>query len=260
MTPPSQHFNSNGLTPHDIESLERATVDAVAPPHTQEIDGWLLPMDHATIGRARSAVPLRHAGLDPQALRSIASAYRQWGIPARFRIADRPGLDTIQERLYEMGYTPEQPTLVQTGTVASLLALPVVGSATVESSPSDQWAAVYTAPGFDPVDGANRVQALSRSLYTVYASVHRDGQALAAGTASLSQTWASIHGMRTVPGARGRGLASQVLRALAEAAAQRGFKRVFLQVEENNRAALALYARAGFATAWRYRYWRDSCC
>jgi ribosomal protein S18 acetylase RimI-like enzyme len=30
---------------------------------------------------------------------------------------------------------------------------------------------------------------------------------------------------------------------------------MFLQVEESN-AARRLYERAGFATAWRYRYWR----
>jgi len=28
-------------------------------------------------------------------------------------------------------------------------------------------------------------------------------------------------------------------------------------VEEGNAAALALYGRAGFTTAWRYHYWRQ---
>ena len=33
-------------------------------------------------------------------------------------------------------------------------------------------------------------------------------------------------------------------------------ERVFLQVEDDNQAALTLYRRAGFSTAWRYHYWR----
>ena len=129
--------------------------------------------------------------------------------------------------------------------------------ATVHDTPTQSWAAVYLAEGFDPVDGAHRIQALSRSPHVVYACVEESGQAVAAGTASLSQGWASIHGMRTLPQARKRGLAARVLAGLADAAQTRQLERVFLQVEESNTAALALYARAGFTTAWRYHYWRS---
>jgi hypothetical protein len=44
----------------DIESLERATLDAVAPETVESLPGWLFPIDRTTIGRAISAVPLRH--------------------------------------------------------------------------------------------------------------------------------------------------------------------------------------------------------
>ena len=239
-----------------IASLERATLDAVAPLEIQEVADWLLPLDRSTIGRAKSAVPLRHDGLTADALNRIETIYHDWGIDARFRVADVPGLDPIHQRLRAMGYAPDQPTLVQVGTVSALLALPVTALAAVDTRPNERWAAVYTAPGFDAVDGAHRVQALSRSAHVVYAYVQRDGASLAAGTASLSQGWASIHGMRTAPAARGQGLASQILRGLAIVAAERGLERVFLQVEEDNTAALALYARAGFQTVWRYHYWR----
>jgi N-acetylglutamate synthase len=62
--------------------------------------------------------------------------------------------------------------------------------------------------------------------------------------------------MRTAAGQRGRGLAGCVLAALAGVAIERGITQVFLQVEEANTAAQALYLRAGFQTAWRYHYWR----
>ncbi|MBW8722896.1 MAG: GNAT family N-acetyltransferase, partial [Polaromonas sp.] len=48
------------MTSSDIETIERATIAAVSPEIVEEFDGWLLPFDSGTVGRARSAVPLRH--------------------------------------------------------------------------------------------------------------------------------------------------------------------------------------------------------
>lgn len=244
------------LTDHQIATLERATLDAVAPAAVQEFDGWLLPFDDSTISRAKSAVPLRHHGMDIAQLGTIEALYAARGLQAAFRIADVPGLDEVQLALGRMGYRAQQPTLVQIGTLAHMRAFCTAQPAGVGATATPQWAAVYVAEGFDPVDGAHRVQALSRSAHVVYACVEEDGRPLAAGTAAMSHGWASIHGMRTVVQQRGRGLAARILGGLADAATARALDQVFLQVEEGNAAARALYQRAGFATAWRYHYWR----
>jgi len=67
-----------------------------------------------------------------------------------------------------------------------------------------------------------------------------------------------VHGMRTDAAQRGHGLAGRVLAGLARVALERGFDKVFLQVEAQNDPALALYRRAGFETRWQYRYWQPS--
>ncbi len=240
----------------DIASLERATLDAVAPPARQEMDGWLLPFDQSTIGRATSAVPLRHCDLDSQHIAAIEGLYAARGLQAAFRVADVSGLAGIHAVLAQRGYQAQQPTLVQVGGVQSMRAVCQLEPAVVHAQPDAAWSSVYLAEGFDPVDGAHRVQALSRSAHAVYACVVDGDRSVAAGTASMSQGWCSIHGMRTLPAQRGRGLAGRILAGLADDAAARQLTRVFLQVEEGNDAALALYRRAGFATAWRYHYWR----
>jgi len=48
------------MTELDVESVERATVAAVAPREVEELPGWLVAYDSVTVNRARSAVPLRH--------------------------------------------------------------------------------------------------------------------------------------------------------------------------------------------------------
>ena len=133
--------DSPTLSDADIASLERATLDAVAPLEVQEMQDWLLPLDRSTIGRAKSAVPLRHAGLSVDALDSIETAYLNWGIEARFRLADVPGLNNIHHGLRAKGYGPERPTLVQVGSVSALLALTATSTAEVGTSPSARWAA-----------------------------------------------------------------------------------------------------------------------
>lgn len=250
------HTTHRPLEDHDIASLERATLDAVAPPAAQEIEGWLLPFDNSTIGRAKSAVPLRHSRIDGQDIATIETLYAERGLPAAYRVADVPGLASVHAELARRGYQALQPTLVQVGRVQAMRALCRDLPARVSASPVAAWSSVYLAEGFDPVDGAHRVQALSRSPHIVYACVEEDDQSVAAGTAAFSQGWCSIHGMRTLPAYRGRGLATRVLAGLADCATARALERVFLQVEEGNAPALALYSRAGFATAWRYHYWR----
>ncbi len=243
-------------SPADVASIERATLDAVCPAEVHEIPGWLLPYDPLPVGRAQSAVPLAHTPLSQPDLLQIEAHYQQRHRPTVFRLPESLITPDIGDALHAMGYAGEHGVLVQVAKLTGLLRLAPIDAATLSAAPSAPWASVYTANGFDPVDGAHRVQLLSRSRHVVYACVSEGGQALAAGTGSISHGWLSIHGMRTAPGAQGRGLASRILAGLAAHSAAQGVHRVFLQVEDDNVVAQGLYRKAGFATAWRYHYWR----
>jgi ribosomal protein S18 acetylase RimI-like enzyme len=235
-----------------IETIERATVEGVAPSQTLEIDGWLVPMDQGSIGRAKSATPLSHH-LDAKGLSAIEAAYWTEGLSPAFRVAEVPGLLGVREALTTRGYVSFQPTLMKVGDVARLATFRDVAGE-VLARPDDAWRATFAGEGFDPVDAASRVAAFSRSPDVLFGAAREDGRILAVGVVTFAHGWAGIHGMRTVASARGRGLASQVLTALGRAAVQRGIDRVFLQVEEPN-PARSLYRKAGFVRAWTYRYW-----
>jgi GNAT superfamily N-acetyltransferase len=241
------------VDPEEIAILERDTVVAVAPPQTQEIGGWLAPFDDGTIGRAKSAVPLRH-DLGPGAIGEIVAAYRERGLGPSFRIADVASLEAVQAELARRGFTARQPTIFKTGTTAQLAALSK-GSAEILTTPDEAWSAVFLGEGFDSVDGGHRVAALTRSPDAIYGAAGEDGETRAVGVMSFGESWAGIHGMRTAPAHRGRGYASAILAALGRAAQARGFERVFLQVEEAN-PARRIYRAAGFRPVWSYRYWR----
>lgn len=241
------------LEPADIESLERATVAAVAPPEVLEIGGWLVPLDDGTIGRAKSAVPMRH-DLDDSALDAVETAYRERGLKAAFRLAEAPGLRAVTSEVARRGYRSEQPTLVMTA-LADRVAQLAAPFADLLDHPDEAWGQVFLGEGFDPVDGAHRVKRLTDSPDALYGAVREGGRTVAVGVVSFGYGWAGIHGMRTSLDRRGAGLASRLLALFGAAAEARQVGRIFLQVEEGN-PAQNLYRRAGFDEAWRYRYWR----
>lgn len=246
------------LTAADIEAIERATLQAVAPEVVESLAGWLLPMDRGTVGRARSAVPLHHGMNDPELLPTLLERYAASGFEPRLRLPDLPSFQPWFEALTQRAWRREQPALTMMGEVQHLLALPAGPPADLDIKPDAEWMAMFLGEGLDPADGAGRSRSLGRATGTLFASVREQGQTVACGAASFSHGWLGVHGMRTVAARRGQGLAGRVLQAMAAEAARRGLSGVFLQVDASNLPALALYRRAGFTVAWPYAYWRPS--
>ena len=241
----------------DPDSLERATVQAVSPERLDDtLPGWLLPMDHGTVGRARCAVPLSHDGADPAVVPQVVQRYTDAGFVPAWRLPDLPGFDALGAALRAEGWRCEQPTLTQVAPLVPLRALAEPVDVVLRPQADADWLTMFLGEGLDPVDGAHRSRALARASGTLFVSALRDGATVACGAASLSHGWLGVHGMRTAAAWRGRGLAAQVMTAMARAAAERGIHRTFLQVDAGNAAAQSLYRRAGYVTAWRYAYWR----
>lgn len=246
------------LSSTDIESLERATLQAVAPELVQELPGWLLPMDHGTVGRAHSAVPTAHGSIDPEAANRIVAAYEAKGFRPVFRVPDLPAFDPFRARLKAMCFKGDMPTLTQVGALESVVAaLSHLGTegVSLEERPDAAWMAMFLGEGFDPVDGASRAASLARAKGTRYVSHREGGQTLACAAASFGHGWLGLHGLRTEVGQRGRGLAGRVLLAMALEAQAQGLERMYLQVHASSTSALALYRRVGLDTAWSYSYW-----
>jgi GNAT superfamily N-acetyltransferase len=240
----------------DVESLERATLAALPPQQLVELGGWLLALDDGTVGRAHSAAPLQHRSADVEVLPAIEARYASRGLQAVFRLPQLGAFDAVRAALAARGWRAGQPTFTLAGPLDGLALLAEPEGVALDPSLHAGWGAAFMGQGFDPVDGASRFAILRRGRDSVFASVRLDGQVAAVGLGCFSQGWCGIHGMRTVPGFRGRGLASRVLAALGREALRRGLRRVFLQVEQGNETALRLYRKAALAPAWGYEYWR----
>jgi ribosomal protein S18 acetylase RimI-like enzyme len=84
--------------------------------------------------------------------------------------------------------------------------------------------------------------------------VAKDGEPAAVGLGVAERGWLGIFCVITFSKFRRQGLASQVMRGLAEWGKTVEVEQVYLQVMENNPPALAMYENQGFKKLYSYWY------
>ena len=238
----------------DVVAIELAANDAWPAPVQARLGSWILRSGQGWTGRANSALAVG----DPDrpldaAIDAVVDWYAHRGRPALIN-APMPLAAPVNHALDQRGWGSRPLTLLQTAPLLTGLPerrdLPPVELA---DSPSDEWYAMVAEHKGTLPEAAVRI--LTGVPETVFAHVH-DGTgtlvAVARGTVTGPDRWHGIGLLQTAPSVRRRGLAQHVLRAMAQWAAQRGSTRSFLQVEERNTAAVALYQRLGFSTHHTY--------
>jgi GNAT superfamily N-acetyltransferase len=266
-----------------MADLERAAAEHWQAADRAALGDWLLRAAGGFTGRANSALPLGDPGMPlGAAVDAVTAWYRSRDLPAMIVVprplalagtsagasaggasADGPPRDPLDDLLAARGWTIRSGTaVVMTAAIADLphraAGAPDTGAldagATVEmaSEPGADWLSIYRYRGQSLPDDA--LNLLLSASWQAFATVLRDGQAVAVGRVSVAAGWAGITAVEVAADHRRGGLGTALTVALAGAAAERGVDRVFLQVEDSNSAARALYARCGFADVYSYHY------
>ena len=245
-----------------VSAFERMAARHWQATEQAHLGGWLLRAAGGFTGRANSALPLGEPGMPTErAVDEVEAWYRQRGLKPMIVIAtglnaDRSALDHLLAR---RGWPKRQaPALVMTASTVVVTGhrRPVAPSRADElffaAEPDEDWLAAYRYRGQQlPADA---LPVLLSAPAQVFASVRRDGHTVATGRLSLADGWGGLTAIKVDPACRRAGLGIAVTAALAARAAARGAERIFLQVEEDNAAARALYARCGFVGRHRYHY------
>ncbi len=257
------------ITDADIAALDRVGALTWPGTETEPLGDWLLRAAAGFTGRANSALTAGDPGVPlPEAAARIRRWYTARGLTPMASVsypASHPERNPVDQFLAGQGWTLRDEASVIVMTQSSTAASPAAAlPVRLDDQPGDDWLALYHFRGQPDLPPVART-ILTSAPWQVFASA-RDGDRTVAigrvagtgsnvaGTGSNGAHWAGLTAIEVDPDYRRRGLAAAVTTALIAQAAQRGARRVFLQVEDGNQAALALYRRLGFTTHHAYHY------
>ncbi|MEV5818267.1 GNAT family N-acetyltransferase [Micromonospora harpali] len=271
-----------------VVALELASDEAWPAPTRGRLGDWLLRSAEGWTGRANSALPVGDPDRPlPAALDAVERWYADLGQPALVN-TPLPLAAPVGAELDARGWTSRPLTLVQTAPLAPLRAGPPPGRpdtppdqvdappgrhgevgpgagtrpaapgraglppVELAAAPSDDWLAVAAGRKGGLPDAARHV--LTAVGQVRFAHVYADGVLLAVGRGTVTGDgrWLGLSLIEALPHARRQGLATHVIRALADWGAALGASGAFLQVEQRNTPAVTLYRRLGFTTHHTY--------
>jgi ribosomal protein S18 acetylase RimI-like enzyme len=246
-----------------IDELERVAADGWQATEQVALGDWLLRAAGGFTGRANSALAVGDPGLPlPLAIDHVRQWYQARGLPAMVAVGyplDQPEDNPVDIYLAEAGWSVHHGAIAMTtaadaGAAEAGAAGPPDGPVRIEvaDEPGDGWLDLYRYRGGVPPPISRRL--LVSAPWQAFASVRLAGETVAIGRVAAARGWAGLTAVEVHPGHRRRGLGRVITAALVRAAADRGRNGIYLQVEDTNLAARALYQGMGFADHHGYHY------
>lgn len=247
-------------------ALQRVMTGAWPPVETEALGEWLLRAGHGFTGRANSALAVGDPGLPlHEALAQVRRWYAARGLVASLVVAGPPELDLAGDPVASLalvsGWRDRVVTLTLTAPADQVAggpsaAAPTGSEVTVTPCMDDGWFEALTR--YRAANRAAVSAVLHGSPEQRFVTERVGEQVVGIGRLGVSDGWGGIGAMWVDPAHRRQGVAGRLLNTLAQQARGLGVAWLHLQTDSDNAAALAVYARAGFATHHGYVYLTDS--
>jgi ribosomal protein S18 acetylase RimI-like enzyme len=219
-------------------------------------DGWVVRFANGHTRRANSVNPLYPSQHEPAS--KIAQCERWFaerGLPAVFRLNQHTAPAAIDRLLDARGYRLVDRSYTLHRQLDSL-APPGELPGTLRSEPLAEWLAAYCQLSGKALAEQDTHAAILRALPSphILAALSDHEQVVACAVGVVHAQALSIVDVVTAPQHRQRGYATSLLAQLFAWAREAGATDAALQVQGDNAAARALYARLGFHEMYSYWY------
>lgn len=248
--PPAK--GSRPLSRVTADELEQAALPAWIA-DSEPLGNWTLRSGRGFTGRANSCLAVGDPGLPyADAAQTMIDYYTRRELPtmAQVIIGSEP-----DRRLRELGW--QDSYLNTTVMVQPLTGLiddrPRNPTVTIRAELTEDWWQAYQQ--YRPITDHEIARQILTGVPPVgLAAITVDDRAVAVGRGQISGEWLGIAALWTDPGHRRRGMATMIMRELGHWAARRGARASYLQVTQQNRAAVDAYAKLGFTRHHDYCY------
>lgn len=237
--------------------LEELSLNGWPALQTVLFEGWLLRFADGYTKRSNSVSAIYGCGDDGGLERKISvceKLYESKGIRPVFKITPFvPAL--LDGKLEGLGYAKIDHTLVKTARLDSIAA-PAYGELEVKGELTEEWLdAISGLQKLNPVQRrTTRGMLEGQPLRQGFAVLKERGIPVACGMVVVEDGWAGIYDVVTAQEARGRGYGEQLTRGLFGYARELGAEMGYLLVVRDNVAAVRLYDKLGFRSAYDYWY------
>ncbi len=252
--------------------LAAVTARAWQPVESEPLGEWRLRAAGGFTRRANSVLPLGDPGLPlGEAFERIEQWYGERGLPPYVQTATgaEGAQETLCAELERQGWRREVTAEVRIAALAPVGDLDAdVSAVRLAREPDAAWLSRYqrfSTPGPHVL----RVLGSGPSVWFATVAGGARGEGAGAGSGDgeppaaigrcvVDGRWAGFMAVEVAPEHRRRGLATAVMAALARRALDEGASAAWLQVEEDNEGARALYDGMGFAPHHRYHHFRPA--
>lgn len=235
--------------------LEEHALNASGAFQSLVYDGWLIGYRRGPTKRLRCVNPFYPSTLPLDEKLAYCSAfYRGAGLPAIFRLLPFSRPPELDEYLESAGLRMFERTLVLHAALTHDARAPAHEKVEIVSAIELALSSAELLKVEPDVLAQIVERAKTYPLPQAGAIIRRDGAVVACGLLKLEQDHAGLFAVATTSTLRGQGLGSAIVAALLDQGARAGARTAYLQVTADNAAALALYRRFGFATAYDYWY------
>lgn len=241
-----------------MRRIEDAGLNASAPPQQAFVDGWLLRLSPGKAKRSRCINALQRGQLSlDQLLVRCKAVFGAAGLPLIVRITPFSQPPDLDRELELRGWHRFDETLVLAleRLPASAPALPV-GQHLLPVNAARYAEVVGQLRGSPPDQIAAHFERLAASQvpYQGHLLLGPKQELLACGQIAIEDGLVGLYDVFTPEHQRGRGHAERLCRALIARGLEQGARHAYLQVSEDNEAAMRLYRGLGFVSAYRYHY------
>lgn len=241
---------------NNAKRIEEASLNAW--PALQQViyDGWILRFSKGYTKRANSITPLFKSSIDLAVKIEVCERrYQDQNLPPIFRLPSIVTHKKLDQYLLEIGYSKIDPTWVMQ---MELKGREFRLRKDVEfcEDQFENWFVNYSSWNKSEPEQKDLHAKLLKAIPTemIFASVKRDGKAVACGLGVIEDEYVGIFDIITAPEERRQGFGTNLLNGILQWSQTKGATSAYLQVMMNNEIAWRMYQRTGFKNLYHYWY------